>query len=173
VIPPLPNSYWALQGRLLAGEHPAGKDDVATRRRVDLLLASGVRSFIDLTCVGEMPPYVALLPDTATYRNLPIPDHCVPQAPARMREIIRAVETALAGEDAVYVHCRAGIGRTGMAIGCWLRERGNAPDAALQALNRLWRQNARSVRWPTIPETAAQEQYVLGWQVEARHGVCT
>jgi hypothetical protein len=170
VIPPLPNSYWALPGRLLAGEHPAGVNDAATSRRVDLLLAAGVRSFIDLTWVGEMPSYAGLLPRKAVYRNLPIPDHSVPQEPARMREILQALDKALAGKDAVYVHCRAGIGRTGMTVGCWLRERGNAPEAALETLNRLWRQNARAARWPWIPETPEQEAYIRDWQVEARDG---
>ncbi len=169
MIPPLPNSYWALPGRLLAGEHPAGENDAATRRRVDLLLAAGVRSFIDLTWSGEMPSYSALLPRKALYHNLPIPDHSVPQEPARMREILSTLAQALSGKDAVYVHCRAGIGRTGMTIGCWLREQGNAPDAAMETLNRLWRQNARAARWPWIPETPEQEAYILDWQVEARN----
>jgi hypothetical protein len=168
VIPPLPNSYWALPGRLLAGEHPAGVNDAATSRRVDLLLAAGVRSFIDLTWVGEMPSYAQLLPKKVVYSNLPIPDHSVPQDPARMREILQALERALAGKDAAYVHCRAGIGRTGTTIGCWLRERGTAPGAVLEVLNKLWSQNARAARWPCIPETPQQEAYILQWQVEAR-----
>ena len=54
VKPPLPNSYWVEPGRLLAGEHPAGKDLADTRRRILLLLEAGVRSFIDLTETGEM-----------------------------------------------------------------------------------------------------------------------
>jgi hypothetical protein len=165
---PLPNSYWALPGRLLAGEHPAGADDAATGRRVDLLLAAGVRCFVDLTGPGEMPSYAALLSKKTVYRNLPIPDHSVPRNPARMREIQRALTEGLAGGDAVYVHCRAGIGRTGMAIGCWLRERGTAPDAVLEALNRLWQRNARAAQWSRIPETAEQEAYILNWQTEVR-----
>jgi hypothetical protein len=168
MIAPLPNSYWVLPGRLLAGEHPAGVNDAATSRRVDLLLATGVRCFIDLTWVGEMPSYSDLLPKKVKYRNLPIPDHSVPQEPARMREILQALEQALAGDNAVYVHCRAGIGRTGMAVGCWLRECGTAPEAVLEALNRLWRQSARAARWPWIPETPEQEAYILDWEVEAR-----
>lgn len=169
MTPPLPNSYWALPGRLLAGEHPVVASDAATRRRVDLLLAAGVRCFIDLTQDGEMPSYAALLPKKVVYRNLPIPDHSIPQGPARMREILQTMERALAGDDAVYLHCRAGIGRTGMTIGCWLRERGTAPEAVLATLNKLWQQNARAARWPCIPETPEQEAYICDWPSGERH----
>jgi protein tyrosine/serine phosphatase len=130
---------------------------------VDLLQAAGVRSFIDLTGDEEMPPYAPWLDTKVEYINLPIPDHSVPADPARMREILLALAEGLSGNDAVYVHCRAGIGRTGTVIGCWLRERGAAPQTALDELNRLWRQNARSARWPSIPETAEQESYILEW----------
>jgi hypothetical protein len=169
MTPPLPNSYWVLPGRLLAGEHPGGRDEVATRRRIDLLLSAGVRSFIDLTQDDEMPSYALHLPKKVEYWNLPIPDHSVPADPARMREIQQALAEGLAGDNAVYVHCRAGIGRTGTAVGCWLRERGMAPQAALTELNRLWRQSARAVRWPGIPETSEQENYIRHWLVEVRH----
>jgi hypothetical protein len=169
MMPPLPNSYWVLPGRLLAGEHPCGRDDTVTRRRVDLLLAAGVRSFVDLTQDDEMPAYAQHLPKKVEYWNLPIPDHSVPQDPARMREIQLALAEGMVDGGAVYVHCRAGIGRTGTAIGCWLRERGMAPQAALAELNRLWRQSARAVRWPGIPETQEQETYILEWPVEVRN----
>jgi hypothetical protein len=166
MTPPLPNSYWVLPGRLLAGEHPHGGSPAATQRRVDLLVAAGVRCFIDLTDDDEMPSYAAWLPQRVQYVNLPIPDHSVPQDRSRMREIQLALAEGLAGGEAVYVHCRAGIGRTGMTIGCFLRERGAAPEATLDQLNRLWRQSARAARWPRIPETAEQETYILEWPVE-------
>ena len=43
----------------------------------------------------------------------------------------------------VYLHCRAGIGRTGMVVGCLLAERRCRRREALEELNRLW-QRARA-----------------------------
>lgn len=164
--PPLANSYWVERGRLLAGEHPCAASEGARSRRVQLLLAAGVRTFIDLTHEGEMPDYRGLLPPEVTVHRLPIPDHSVPGKPAQMRRIQRVLAQALGGEGAVYVHCRAGFGRTGTTIGCYLRECGQTPEQALEELNRLWQHNARSGVWPTVPETAEQERYILDWVVE-------
>jgi ADP-ribosyl-[dinitrogen reductase] hydrolase len=63
----------------------------------------------------------------------------------------------------VYLHCRAGIGRTGMTIGCLLAESGYPGEAALEELNRLWQQSQRARQWPSIPETDAQSAYVRDW----------
>ncbi len=172
-FPPLPNSYWVLPGRLLAGEHPWGGDPAATERRLDLLLAAGLRSFIDLTQPEELPGYSHLLPKQASYSNLPIRDHSVPAKPAQMREIQQVLAAAIDGQGGAYVHCRAGIGRTGITIGCFLRESGRSPQAALDELNRLWRQNARSARWPSVPETEEQEEYIHHWKPQVRHGTGT
>lgn len=165
-LPPLPNSYWVEPGRLLAGEHPCAAAGNAQARRVQLLLAAGVRAFIDLTREGEQPDYTRMLPEGVACHRLPIPDHSIPEAPERMREIQRTLMRELRAGGAVYVHCRAGFGRTGMTIGCYLRERGHSGPQAMEELNRVWQQNARSAVWPTAPETAAQERYILEWRAE-------
>lgn len=167
--PPLANSYWVERGRLLAGEHPCAASQGTHHRRVQLLLAAGVRTFIDLTQEGEMPGYESLLPGAISVHRLPIPDHSVPGTPAHMRQIQRTLVRALQLEGAVYVHCRAGYGRTGTTIGCYLRECGQTPEAALAELNRLWQQSAHVQYWPSVPETEAQRQYILDWKAEARH----
>jgi len=165
--PPLAHSYWVEPARLLAGEHPGAVQGVALARRVQLLVAAGVRAFIDLTQEGELPDYSAALPAGVVYHRLPIPDHSIPEKPQHMRQILRTLGRELErGDGAVYVHCRAGYGRTGTTIGCYLRERGLAPRPALEELNRLWQQNARSGIWPDVPETDAQERYILEWPVE-------
>jgi ADP-ribosylglycohydrolase len=162
--PPLPNSYWVEPGRLLAGEHPAAVDPASTRERIALLVAAGVRNFIDLTEPHELEPYRTLLGSDVGYENFPMPDHSLPRSPQQMREVQVALERAMGAAGAVYVHCRAGIGRTGVTIGCYLREQGESPQGAMVELNRLWQQNARAARWPSIPETQEQEDYVRGWQ---------
>ena len=162
--PPIPNSYWVEPGRLLAGEHPAGKDLADTRRRILLLLEAGVRSFVDLTEPGEMESYQSLLPAHIGYESFGLPDHSVPASAQKMRDVLTALWRDLSTRPGVYLHCRAGIGRTGITVGCYLRELGEPGDAALAELNRMWQQNARSATWAEVPETAEQAQFVHAWK---------
>ena len=168
--PPIANSYWVEPGRILAGEHPDGGSDSATRARIEALLGAGVRSFIDLTRADERPDYGRLLPVDVAYHSFGLPDHSIPGSAQQMREVLDTLQYFVAAGTTVYVHCRAGIGRTGITIGCYLRERGESPAGALAELNRLWRQNARSARWPSTPETPEQEQFILAWLPQAGPG---
>ena len=168
--PPIPNSYWVEPGRLLAGEHPDGGNEAATRRRIAALLAAGVRFFVDLTEPDELPDYRGWLPAGVGYQGFSMPDHSLPHSAAQMREVQDVLARLVTAPGAVYVHCRAGIGRTGMTVGCYLREQGQEPRAALHQLNRLWQQNARAARWPSIPETPEQERYILEWRPDLRDG---
>jgi ADP-ribosylglycohydrolase len=165
---PLPNSHWIEPGRLLAGEHPSGGDDKATRKRLGKLLGAGIDCFLDLTEPSELESYEPLLAavrggDATMYLRRPIRDHGVPQSEAGMREILAALDHALAEGRSVYLHCRAGIGRTNLVAGCWIASRDGDGEAALERLNRAWQDNARSRTWPSIPETDAQVEFVRRW----------
>lgn len=90
------------------------------------------------------------------WHHLPIPDVSVPDATfaaawptasAVLREHLRAGRGVL-------VHCRGGLGRSGLVVAGLLIELGEAPAAALARV--------RAVR-PGAVETAAQERYVLSW----------
>ena len=59
---PLPNSFWVLPGKLLAGEYPGAPTPQHTHARLAQLLASGINSFIDLTEPDEVTAYDADLP---------------------------------------------------------------------------------------------------------------
>ena len=60
------------------------------------------------------------------------------------------------------VHCRGGIGRTGMVIGCWLVESGVARDGAeaLAIIAREWKSVEKCKRYPHSPETGPQFEFV-------------
>jgi len=161
--PPLPNTYWALPGLLLAGEHPSGLTPDATRQRLSVLLGCGIECFLDLTRPGEVEPYDQALPFHIEYLRKPIRDHGLPEKREHMMEILDCLHDALRSGRPAYVHCRAGIGRTGMVIGCLLVERGLTGEQALDELARLWQQSERSKFWPNVPETEAQTDYIRVW----------
>jgi ADP-ribosylglycohydrolase/protein-tyrosine phosphatase len=168
--PPLANSHWIEPGRLLAGEHPAGKAERATRKRLAKLVDAGIDCFLDLTDPSESSSYEPLLATLGrsgiTYLRLPIRDHGLPESPQRMDEILAALDRALAGGRTVYLHCRAGIGRTNLVAGCWIANADGKGAAALERLNRHWRDNARSRTWPIVPETPEQQEFVRWWRPE-------
>ncbi len=161
--PPLENSYWVLPGRLLAGDYPFGEDPVQAHDRLARLRAAGIDAFVDLTEMREMPSYRRLLPRACEYKRFAIADGRVPLESTLMRAIQAHIGEALGRERHLYVHCRAGIGRTGLVIGCFLADEGLGGKAALKTLNRLWRRSARSKSWPRVPQTEEQAKFVLAW----------
>ena len=160
---PLANSYWVVPGRLLAGEYPATNVLAETDERIERLLQAGIDTFVDLTAPGELLPYHPNLPLSAEYERRPIKDHGVPENFQQMDEIVDVIVDAMRRRRTVYVHCRAGIGRTGTTVACLLADGGLSAPAALERLNLLWAQSARSFDYATIPETAQQAEFVRDW----------
>lgn len=160
---PFPNSYWVLPGRLLAGEHPAGDFSDGTAFRLRRLHLAGIDVYFDLTEEGELADYRPLLPAGTEYLRFPIGDMGVPFNVAVTRELLVAIRAALDRQRGVYVHCRAGIGRTGLIIGCLLAEEERDGKTALKRLNQLWLQSGRAASYPRIPQTAEQANYVRHW----------
>jgi ADP-ribosyl-[dinitrogen reductase] hydrolase len=160
---PLAESYWVIPGRLLAGKYPGGKNLQDLERRLGPLLDAGFDAFLDLTEAGEVPAYDGYLPANVQHVRLPIKDHGVPRDAAHMAQIQASLAALLEQGRRVYVHCRAGIGRTGTVVACHLIEQGFAPEAALAQLNKLWLGSDRSDTWPEVPETEEQRQFILGY----------
>jgi ADP-ribosyl-[dinitrogen reductase] hydrolase len=175
---PPPGTYWVEPERFLAGAYPGHVDPAYALARIDALLALGIDTFVDLTWPGELPPYEGLLPLAQPitgvadigYSRRAIRDHGLPADAAQMREILAELDRAVAAGRRVYVHCRAGIGRTGTVVGCYLAGRLGSGAAALEELDRLWRQGGRDRDWPRSPETDAQFEYVRSWPVDTSPG---
>lgn len=146
---PHPHCYWLLPGRVLAGEHPAA--------HVDRLEAAGVTHFVDLT---EQRRYV---PRAARHHAHPITDFGIPTE-AGMRATLATIDAALSEGGTVYLHCAAGIGRTGTVAACWLVSQGASAEDALAALARKFKANAKSAWVSRTPETEAQREFVRRWR---------
>lgn len=157
-------TYWVPvdPGAVLAGPHPVlAKEGLGDRIRI-LVEHVGVGHFLDLSSADDwMPGYRDLLPDRVRYTRYEILDRWLPPDGPLLHEILQhVIEDARAGEIA-YVHCQAGLGRTGTVIGCLLRELGFDAEAALDELVRL-RLQARLHEGS--PEFAEQRDYVRAWR---------
>lgn len=163
---PIPNSYWVLPGRFLAGGYPGDLDEDVARAKVRQLLAAGVSFFLDLTEEGELNPYLPFLQEAcpvrpSVHRRMPIGDFGTP-AEQEMAAILDTVDAALAAGHVVYLHCWGGSGRTGTAVGCYLVREGVPGEEALREIARLRRGVASS---RSSPETETQRQMVRNWPV--------
>lgn len=156
---PIKNSYWVTP-QFCAGRYPGNVHRARRIEYVGNLEASGISLFIDLTEEGELETYAEVLKD-AKHVRMPIRDFSVTTT-ENYRMILDRIDAAIADDQAVYVHCWGGIGRTGTIVGCWLVRHGMAPQAALDQIKE-WRKDNPN-RYKPSPETEEQRQIVLGWR---------
>ena len=167
---PIDTTYWVVPGRLLVGEHPGSRSRAEALDRLRRFIEAGVTCFIDLTELDESPGYDMLLPSATPlgrrveYLRQPILDHGVPADLETMHRILATLNGALESGHCVYLHCRAGIGRSATVAGCWLAERSpGGGEAALTELGGYWQQCRQSKTWRRVPETGEQAEFVRAW----------
>lgn len=145
---------WIEPGRLVAGRHPCAWTPDDAERDVRTLLDEGVTLFLDLTEDAELEPYHAYVQPPARWQRIPIRDLSVPPIEV-LTAALDAIDAELERGGAVYVHCRAGCGRTGVVVGCWLVRHGASPGEAQTRVS--------SARGLGCPQTLAQRLAILGW----------
>jgi protein-tyrosine phosphatase len=84
--------------------------------------------------------------------SFPFADRNVPSVFAALG-LVRRLAALLAGEKAVAIHCRQGVGRSALVAACILASLGEGPDAAFERIARA--------RGCPVPDTAEQRDWVL------------
>jgi protein-tyrosine phosphatase len=84
--------------------------------------------------------------------SLPVADRGIPTSESEFAHAIEWLDSALAAGRTVAVHCRQGIGRSGMAAACVLVLNGVEPAAAIARVS--------SARRLPVPETGLQREWI-------------
>ncbi len=154
-----PKVFWISgpwRGRLGIAARPRGGDWLEDETRswretgVDLvvsLLEPHEEADLDLT--GESRASRA---SGLAFRPFPIPDRGLPSSREAVAELVDEVVDALRSGKTVAVHCRQGIGRSGMMVAATLIAGGLNPETAINAI--------RQSRGLDVPETQAQRQWI-------------
>lgn len=169
---PIPESYWVVPGRLLAGEYPGLSAEELTRKRIDTFIEDGFQTFVDLTRPGELAPYARILTEQAeaygveiSHRRFPIGDFGLPTG-EQMNVILDAIDDSLQAGQKIYLHCWGGIGRTGTTVGCYLVRQGMSGVSALTQLAAWWKSVPKSRYHLHSPETVEQMNFVRNWAAQ-------
>jgi protein-tyrosine phosphatase len=86
------------------------------------------------------------------FLSLPIPDRQVPNSATEVAGVLEKLDADLASGKNVVIHCRQGIGRTGLVGACLLVTKGLNSEAAVQRLS--------VARGNPVPETAEQRRWI-------------
>lgn len=87
------------------------------------------------------------------FQSYPIPDYGLPESVASYRQFTFAVYRQIAAGTNTVVHCRAGIGRTGMVSAGILLHHGLSPIEAFDLISEK--------RGITVPDTEEQRDWVI------------
>jgi protein-tyrosine phosphatase len=154
-----PDVYWlrevegvrlAIMPRPRSGEWLA--DEIAGYKRLGVqtvvsLLESHEARELDLADEGPLCRAANL-----QFLSFPIADRGVPRNSVEFAKLVESIAQRLRSGDSVAIHCRAGIGRSGLLAACVLGTFGVAPDSAFAMLGR--------VRGVAVPDTDAQVAWV-------------
>jgi protein-tyrosine phosphatase len=151
--------YWVdgpWPGKLALAARPRGgdwlEDEIASWRRAGIgtvlsLLTTDEEQDLDLSREAG-----AVRAQGITFKSLPIPDRGVPSSETEVAAALETIDADLASGKNVVVHCRQGIGRSGLLAACLLITKGIDPKKAVETVS--------AARGIDVPETAEQCSWI-------------
>jgi atypical dual specificity phosphatase len=145
--PTLPNHFcWVLEGQLGGMAYPGMLSD--ENEELEAIAQAGIEVLVSTTV--DAFPREKLRPFGIEGRHLPIKDMDVP-AVRTTASICAGMKRAIDAGRGVAVHCRAGLGRTGLLVASYLVWDGRSAAEAIEAVRRV---NARYI------QTTSQEKFI-------------
>jgi protein-tyrosine phosphatase len=151
--------YWvegAWAGKLALASRPRGgdwlEDEMADWRR------AGVDTVLSLLTQEEEQDLELKEEARAAkargmkFLALPIPDRQVPPSESEVSATLDRIDAELSAGKNVVVHCRQGVGRTGLIAACLLIAKGQTPTSAVDTLS--------AARGNPVPETDEQRRWI-------------
>jgi protein-tyrosine phosphatase len=148
------NGPWS--GKLALASRPRGgdwlADEMSNWRRSGVntvlsLLTPEEEQDLDLKHEGHEAKALGM-----RFASLPIPDRQVPNSESEVSAVLDRIDADLLAGKNVVVHCRQGIGRTGLVAACLLVSKGLTPATAVKALS--------DARGASVPETTEQRRWI-------------
>ena len=151
--------YWVdgpWQGKLAIGSRPRSGDWLEDE--VNAWRLAGIEVVLSLLTLEEEESLdITNEPEPVrkggmSFVSLPIPDRHVPASPTELAAVLDKLNAALSSGKNVLIHCRQGIGRTGLVAACLLLKKGWGSSYAVEHLS--------AVRGVPVPETQEQRDWI-------------
>ena len=143
-------------GRLAIAARPRGGDwldeEAATWRRAGIDIVVSLLENDEAAQLDLEDEHRAVEKQTITFVSLPIPDRGVPASTEAATAMIGGLAVQLDAGRAVAIHCRQGIGRSGLIAAGLLVNAGIKPDEAIAMVS--------SARGVSVPETPEQRRWI-------------
>jgi protein-tyrosine phosphatase len=151
--------HWAegpWHGKLAVAARPRGgewlADEIATWRHAGIgtvlsLLTREEEQELDLTDERRQVTKSGI-----KFMSLPIPDRRTPGSEAEVKAIVEELDSDLSDGNNVVIHCRQGVGRSGLLAACVLISKGLSAGAAVEVIT--------AARGVAVPETPEQRRWI-------------
>jgi protein-tyrosine phosphatase len=154
-----PDLFWIpgpWTGRLAIAARPRGgdwlDDEASGWRRAGLDVLVSLLEEDEAAQLGLADEDLAAAANGIRFMSFPIADRGVPVSTGRAVALLKDLVGALEGGKKVAVHCRQGIGRSGLLAAAALVTAGVGAGSAIETVS--------AARGRTVPETEAQHRWV-------------
>jgi protein-tyrosine phosphatase len=151
--------YWVegpWRGRLAMASRPRGddwlEDEIASWRREGIDTVFSLLTSEEAKDLGLDNEAKHVKAQSMQFVSFPIPDRDVPDSDAKVAKALERLDADLSAGRNVVVHCRQGVGRTGLIAAGLLVMKGFSPEAAVKSLS--------ASRGISVPETPGQRRWI-------------